>query len=167
MQPVDAAFRYRRKPSHRHTAKALGGGEKVPLSKTRLQGGIGDIIGDQRKQIERQARPTRRQSAQCFIADLQGGDRIAWQQDLRCGHGSKATPQPESTPAAIIAAKQTSVRTLASRIRAYPCVCDATDPRFGYRRRADPHTNRLCTTAARMKSANSGCGSNGRLFSSG
>ena len=29
------------------------------------------------------------------------------------------------------------------------------------------YTNRLCSTAAPMKLANSGCGSKGRLFSSG
>ena len=34
-------------------------------------------------------------------------------------------------------------------------------------RRTLAHTNRLCSTAAAMKLANSGCGSNGRLFSSG
>ena len=35
------------------------------------------------------------------------------------------------------------------------------------RRGAPTHTNRLCSTAAAMKLANSGCGSNGRDFSSG
>ncbi len=32
---------------------------------------------------------------------------------------------------------------------------------------APPHTSRACLTAAAMKPANSGCGSNGLLFSSG